>query len=166
MVHPVAEVGAHLEVHDVSVRGGGPDLVHHGRHKVVSLKLLGAELCAALRAAHRAVASPPVPGDTGFAEVMHAGQHNRLPKQVTADDTCQVFFQAASGRGGTNSSSSSSSHDGQSPLKISQSTRRKRKQNPEETEKQLNWNVIQWNVLHIIEQQLPVLCNYTMLFTR
>lgn len=101
----------------MSVRGGGPDLVHHGRHKVVSLKLLGAELCAALRAAHRAVASPPVPGDTGFAKVVHAGQHNRLPKQVTADDTCQVFSQAASGRGGINSSSSSSHDEGQSPLK-------------------------------------------------
>lgn len=118
MVHLVGEAGAHLQVHDVSVRGGGPDLLHHGRHKVVSLKLLGAELCAALRAAHRAVASPPVPGDTGFAKVVHAGQHNRLLKQVTADDTCQVFSQAASGRCGT--SSSSSSHDeGQSPLEVS-----------------------------------------------
>lgn len=83
-----AEARTYLQVLEVRVRGLDPDLLHHGCHKVVGLKVLGAELLAALRAAYRALGSPPVPGDAGFAKVVHAGQHDRLPKQVAANSTC------------------------------------------------------------------------------
>lgn len=66
------------------------------------------ELLAALRAADGSQSSPPVPGDAGFAEMVHAGEHDGLPEQITADGTRQVLPQAAFGGGGW----SSGSHDG------------------------------------------------------
>lgn len=86
------------------VRHGGPDLLHHGRHKVVGLELFGAELLAALRAADGPLGSPPVAGDAGFTKVVHAGQHDGLPEQVAADGTRQVLSQAAFGRCGSSGS--------------------------------------------------------------
>lgn len=91
------------------MRGSGSDLLHHGCHKVVSLKLLGAELLAALWAGDRPLCSSPVPGYASFAEMVHTGQHDRLTEEITANGTCQVLLQAAFGG---LSNSSSSSHDG------------------------------------------------------
>lgn len=88
----------HLQVLEISVRGGGPDFLHHGCHKVVGLKLLAAKLFAALWAGDRSLSSSPVPGNAGFAEVVHAGQHNRVPEEITADGTCQILLKAAFGR--------------------------------------------------------------------
>lgn len=95
----------HLQVLDVCVGRGGPDLLHHGCHKVVSLKLLGAELLATLWAGYGPLSSSPVPGDAGFAEMVHAAQHDWVPKQVAAYGTRQVLSQAAFG-GWSNSGSS------------------------------------------------------------
>lgn len=67
------EAGTYLKVLDVSVRGCCPDLLHHGCHKVVRLKMLGGELLAALWAAYGALSSPPISGDAWFAEVVHTG---------------------------------------------------------------------------------------------
>lgn len=83
------------------VREGGPDLLHQGRHQVVGLKVLGLELLATLRAADWPLGSPPVAANAGFAEVVHARQHDGIPEEVAADGAGQVFSQAASGgRGG------------------------------------------------------------------
>lgn len=130
-VQQAAKACTDLNVFDVSVRGGGPDLLHHGCHKVVGLKVLGAELLATLRAAHGTRRAPPVLGDARFAKVVHAGQHDRLPEQVTANSTSQVFCQAAFGRGGGASGSRSSSSHGEGQFRFqSLSTRRKLKLNP------------------------------------
>lgn len=91
----------HLQVFDVRVGERGPDLLHQGRHQVVGLKVLGVKLLATLRAADGALGSPPVAGDAGSAEVVHAGQHDGLPEEVAADGAGQVFSQAASGGRGS-----------------------------------------------------------------
>lgn len=83
------------------VREGGPDLLHQGCHQVVGLEVLGLELLAALRAADRDLGPPPVPADAGSAEVVHAGQHDRVPEEVAADGAGQVLPQAASGGRGS-----------------------------------------------------------------
>lgn len=105
MVTTKVKQWTHLQVLDVSVRGGSPNFLHHGCHKVVSLKLFGAELLSAMWAGYGSLCPSPVPGDARSAEVVHTGQHDRLPEQVTADGTCQVLSQAAFG-------GRSSSHDG------------------------------------------------------
>lgn len=87
----------HLKVFDVSMWGGGPDLLHHSCHQEIGLKLPAAELPATLWAGHWPVCCSPVPGDAGFTEVMHAGQHDRLVEQVTANGTRQILPQAALG---------------------------------------------------------------------
>lgn len=83
------------------VREGGPNLLHQGRHKVVGLKVLGFKLLATLRTADWPLGSSPVAADTGFAEVVHAGQHDGIPEEVAADGAGQVFSQAASGGRGS-----------------------------------------------------------------
>lgn len=63
--------------------------------------MLGAELFAALRAPRAALGPPPVARDAELAEVVHAGQHDRFPEQITAHGARQVVSQAAfGGRGG------------------------------------------------------------------
>lgn len=89
--------GAHLQALDVRVRRAGPDLLHHGCHQVVGLELFGAEGLAALRAGHGPLRPPPVPGDAGPAEVVHARQHDRVPEKVAAYGAGQVLLQAAFG---------------------------------------------------------------------
>ena len=114
------EGGTHLQVLDVRVRGGDPDLLHHGSDQVVGLKLPAGEHLAALRAGHGPLGSPPVPGDAGSAEVVHAVQHDRVAEQVAAYGAGQILSQAVF-RGWRNSrrhsNSSSSGHDeGSFPL--------------------------------------------------
>lgn len=90
---------AHLQVLGVRVRERGPDLLHHGRHQVVGLKVFGVKLFATLRAADGPLRPPPVAGDADTAEVVHARQHDGLPEEVAADGAGQVFSEAASGGG-------------------------------------------------------------------
>lgn len=98
------------------VREGGPDLLHQGCHEVVGLKVLGLELLATLRAADWPLGSPPVAADAGFAEVVHAGQHDGVPEEVAADGAGQVFSHAASGRRGSGHGQALQAGDNCSPV--------------------------------------------------
>lgn len=111
----------HLVIFNVGVWGDDPDFLHNGWDEVVGLIVLGAELFATLWASYTALGPPPVLADAKFAKVMHAGQHHRLPEQITTHGACQILSQTAfgecGGRDGVRSRSRSRSHgEGQLPL--------------------------------------------------